>query len=161
MISVIHCKVASHPQNLQEVFIPLRVRRVDTTVGSPHGWLSVQVPGLGVRWGCQPHASVLSHADLSCVCLASSGHGAWPSRRNIPRRMFLAFWLRSSVTWGFPAGSVVRSLPGTRGSIFGSRRFPWGRKRPPAPVFLPGNFHGQTTLVGYSPGGCKELDTTE
>ena len=31
----------------------------------------------------------------------------------------------------------------------------------PAPVFLPGNFHGQRSLVGHSPCGCKELDTTE
>ena len=29
------------------------------------------------------------------------------------------------------------------------------------PVFLPGKFHGQRTLAGYSPWGCKELDTTE
>ena len=25
------------------------------------------------------------------------------------------------------------------------------------PVFLPGEFHGQRSLVGYSPWGCKEL----
>ena len=31
----------------------------------------------------------------------------------------------------------------------------------PSPVFLPGEFHGQWTLVGYSPWGWKELDTTE
>ena len=29
------------------------------------------------------------------------------------------------------------------------------------PVFLPGKFHGQRSLVGYSPWGCKESDTTE
>ena len=29
------------------------------------------------------------------------------------------------------------------------------------PVFLPGEFHGQKNLVGYSPWGCKESDTTE
>ena len=31
----------------------------------------------------------------------------------------------------------------------------------PTPVFLPGEFNGQRSLVGYSPCGCKELDTTE
>ena len=31
----------------------------------------------------------------------------------------------------------------------------------PTPVFLPGESHGQRSLVGYSPRGCKELDTTE
>ena len=28
-------------------------------------------------------------------------------------------------------------------------------------VFLPGESHGQRSLVGYSPWGCKELDMTE
>ena len=31
----------------------------------------------------------------------------------------------------------------------------------PSPVFLPGEFHGQRSPVGYSPRGCKESDTTE
>ena len=31
----------------------------------------------------------------------------------------------------------------------------------PTPVFLPGKSHGQRNLVGYSPWGCKQLDTTE
>ena len=30
----------------------------------------------------------------------------------------------------------------------------------PTPVFLPVEFHGQRRLVGYSPWGHKELDTT-
>ena len=29
------------------------------------------------------------------------------------------------------------------------------------PVFLPGEFHGQRSLVGYSPWGHKESDMTE
>ena len=33
--------------------------------------------------------------------------------------------------------------------------------RLPTPVFSPGEFHGQKSLVGYSPWGCKESDTTE
>ena len=28
-------------------------------------------------------------------------------------------------------------------------------------VFMPGKSHGWRSLVGYSPWGCKELDTTE
>ena len=31
----------------------------------------------------------------------------------------------------------------------------------PTSVFLPGKFHGQGSLAGYRPWGCKELDTTE
>ena len=37
----------------------------------------------------------------------------------------------------------------------------WRRKWPPTPVFLPGEFHGQRSLVDYSPWGRKELDTTK
>ena len=31
----------------------------------------------------------------------------------------------------------------------------------PTLVFLPGKSYGQRRLVGYSPWGCKESDTTE
>ena len=41
------------------------------------------------------------------------------------------------------------------------RKMPWRRKWQPTPVFLPGKPHGQRSLVGYSPQGCKESDTTE
>ena len=37
----------------------------------------------------------------------------------------------------------------------------WRRAWQPTPVFLPGEFHGQRSLAGYSPRGHKELDTTE
>ena len=37
----------------------------------------------------------------------------------------------------------------------------WRREWLPTPVFLPGEFHGQRSLAGYSPWGLKELDTTE
>ena len=37
---------------------------------------------------------------------------------------------------------------------------PWRRKWQPTPVYLPGQFHGQRSLAGYSPWDCKELDMT-
>ena len=40
-------------------------------------------------------------------------------------------------------------------------KIPWRSKRQPTPVFLPGEFHGQRGLAGYSPWGCKESDTIE
>ena len=36
------------------------------------------------------------------------------------------------------------------------RKIPWKRKWQPTPIFLPGKFHGQRSLVGH-----KESDTTE
>ena len=40
-------------------------------------------------------------------------------------------------------------------------KIPWRRKWQPTPVFLPGESHGQRSLVDYSPQGRKESDTTE
>ena len=37
---------------------------------------------------------------------------------------------------------------------------PWRRKWQSTPVFLPGESHGQWSLVGYSLWGHKELDMT-
>ena len=38
---------------------------------------------------------------------------------------------------------------------------PWRRAWQPTPVFLPEESQGQRSLAGYSPWGCKALDTTE
>jgi len=40
-------------------------------------------------------------------------------------------------------------------------KLPWRREWQPTPVFLPGEFHGQRSLAGYSSWGHKESDTTE
>ena len=40
-------------------------------------------------------------------------------------------------------------------------KIPWRRKWQPNPVFLPGEFHRQRSLAGYSPRGRKESDMTE
>ena len=58
---------------------------------------------------------------------------------------------------------MVKNLPvsagdtGDMGLILGLG----GSSGQPTPVFLPGVFHGQRSLVGYSPWGHKESDTTE
>ena len=40
-------------------------------------------------------------------------------------------------------------------------KMPWRRKWQPAPVFLPGESHGQRSLLGYSPQHRKESNRTE
>ena len=42
-----------------------------------------------------------------------------------------------------------------------SRHFIWRRQWHPTPVLLPGKSHGQRNLVGCSPWGLEESDTTE
>ena len=43
----------------------------------------------------------------------------------------------------------------------GARELKWRRQWHPTPVLLPGKSHGRRSLVGCSPGGRKESDTTE
>ena len=50
---------------------------------------------------------------------------------------------------------------GRRGFDPWVRKFPWRRKWQPTPVFLPGESHGQRSLVGCSPWGRKEWDRIE
>ena len=40
------------------------------------------------------------------------------------------------------------------------RKIPWSRKRKPTPILFPGKVHGQRSLAGCSPWGCKESDWT-
>ena len=40
-------------------------------------------------------------------------------------------------------------------------KIPWKREWLPTPLFLPGESHGQKSLLGYSPWGYKEMDMTE
>ena len=72
-------------------------------------------------------------------------------------------WGRSS-----PVAQLVKNLPAMQGTAYntgypvsipglGTQR----RKRQPTPVFLPRKSHAQRSLAGYSPQGCKELDTTK
>ena len=62
---------------------------------------------------------------------------------------------------------VVKNPPPSAGDrrdtglIAGWERFPWRRAWQHTPVFLPGEFHGQRNLVGYSPEGPTESDMTE
>ena len=61
---------------------------------------------------------------------------------------------------GFPGGAVVKNPPATAGDtgdmvLIPEEEIPWRRKWPPTPVFLPGKFHGQRSMEGYSTWGHK------
>ena len=63
----------------------------------------------------------------------------------------------------FAGGSAVKNSPcRCRRFRFNTwvRKITWKRKWQHTPVFLPGKFHGQRRLVGYSPWGCKKSDVT-
>ena len=65
--------------------------------------------------------------------------------------------------WASLVAQMVKNLPAIQETWLWSLggKIPWRRKWQPTLVFLPRESHGQRSLVGYSPWGCKELDTTE
>ena len=67
---------------------------------------------------------------------------------------------------GLLSFQVVLDLPANAGDMKHGfnpwvGKIPWRRKWQPALVFLPGESHGQRSLVGYSPKGPKEMGKTE
>ena len=58
---------------------------------------------------------------------------------------------------------MVKNLPTSAGdsrntgSIPWVRKMPWSSKGQPAPVILSGQFHGQSSLAGYSPWGLQRV----
>ena len=72
-----------------------------------------------------------------------------------------------STYWGFPGGANGKesACQCRRCKRHGFNPWvgknPWSRKWQPTLAFLPGKFHRQRSLVGYSPWGHKELDMTE
>ena len=62
---------------------------------------------------------------------------------------------------------VVKNLPANAGNVRDSvfdlwvRKILWRREWQSTPVFLPGESHGQRSLVVYSSWGRKESDMTE
>ena len=59
---------------------------------------------------------------------------------------------------GFPGGSDGEE-PAVKETWVG--KISWRREQQPTPVFLPGESHGQRSLVGYSPWGRKEPNMAE
>ena len=68
---------------------------------------------------------------------------------------------------GFPGGAVVKNPPTSAGDagdlVFYPwiKEIPWIRKWQCTPVFLSGNFHGWSTMVGYTFWSHRESDTTQ
>ena len=66
-------------------------------------------------------------------------------------------------TRGHPVAQMTENLPAMRRPSFDSwvGKILWRREWQPTPVFVPGESHGQRSLMGYSPWGRTESDTTE
>ena len=92
-----------------------------------------------------------SPADKARVGLGSSASGRTPA-------------VGTAFLWVFPLlAQTVKRLPTVRERRVRSlgQEGPLRRKWPPTSVLLTGKSHGPRSLVGYSPWGRKESDTTE
>ena len=68
------------------------------------------------------------------------------------------------MNWGLDGASLVAQTVKNLPAMQETRVWSLGweeRKWQPTPVFLPGEFHGQRSLVGFRSWSCKELGTTE
>ena len=72
--------------------------------------------------------------------------------------------------WAFQVALVVKNPPDNAGAASEDLRhgfnpwagkIPWRKKWQSTAACLPGKFHEQRSLGGYSPKGCKKSDTTE
>ena len=73
--------------------------------------------------------------------------------------------MHGSASWGASLlAEMVKHLPAMQETQVRDpwvQKIPWRRTWQPTPVFLPGEFHGQWSLAGYSPRGHTESDVTE
>ena len=68
------------------------------------------------------------------------------------------------VLWDFPGDSDGKESAcnvETQVQSLGVKKIPWRKEWLPTPVFLPGEFHRQRKLLGYSQRGCREPDTMQ
>jgi len=80
-------------------------------------------------------------------------------------------WFYPTLLWGFPGGSDGKKKKKKKICLQYRRPgfYSWVGKIPGEengnplqyPRILPGEFHGQRSLAGYSPWSCKESDMTE
>ena len=101
------------------------------------------------------------HTQASMDALSGQqGHPGPPSESSIA-------WLGPTSSLGFPGGLVVKNPPANAGDTgdmswtSGLGRSSGGGHGNLLQYFCVRNPHGQRSLAGYSPWGCKESDTTE
>ena len=110
------------------------------------------------KTGCEPSSYWLP-SSFSSPCFSTC------SSRDQPPNEFLPGLLLGNPKELFRASLVaqlVKNPPAMQETWVWSLgwEIPWRREWQPTPVFLPGESHGQRSLEGYSPQGCKKSDMT-
>ena len=97
---------------------------------------------------------------IFCVSLSWQVYSLPLSHLGSPAVRLGADYIKSGASQG---AQRVKNLPAMLETCLQSlgQEDLWRREWQPTPVFFPRESHGQRNLLGYSPWGCKELDTTE
>ena len=100
-------------------------------------------------------ASISWNGNVLCIC---DGHSGCTRIYRPPKKS----WLYNKYVYWASQG-VSCQYRKCRRRVFDSwaGMIPWRRKWQPTPVFLPGEYHGQRNLVGYTVHEIVESDTTE
>ena len=120
-------------------------------------------PGKNTGAGC--------HFLLQCMKVKSKSEVAQlrptlsdPMACSLPGSSIHGIFQARVLEWGaiaFSNGHVHLQAIRRQLNNFGNVAREWRRQWHPTPVLLPGKSHGQRSLVGCSPWGCKESDTAE
>ena len=115
--------------------------------------------------GLENSMECIVHGGAKSRTPPSDFHFTFTQRSSLPCPSFFssAFFQKKKKETNFKYSEYfVRILPLVQlWLIYNLSGFEWRRKWQPTPVFLPGESHGWRSLVGYSPRGRKESDTTE
>ena len=128
--------------------------------------LAWRIPGTGGAWWAAIYGVAQSRTPLKWLSSSSAHAGL--------QDIWILHYLRCSVTKEQP--KCLLRIPERRlpwwlrwqriclqcrrlGFNPWVRKIPWRRECLPTPVFMPGESHGQMSLVEYCPWGSKESDT--
>ena len=130
--------------------------------------------------GLEPRSPVLQADSLPSEPPGTSGwcHSFHENLSFHTSHSHISVGLYLTGKFSLPCISIMKSMLVNRASLVAQmvKHFPviqetqvqplawedtWRREWQPTPVLLPGEFHGERSLVGYSPWDLKESDTTE
>ena len=124
---------------------------------SPWCWERLKAGGEGDERGWDDWMASLTQWTWVWV---NSGNWLWTGRPGVLQCVGSQSWTRLSdwteMNWRWLSWKESAwECKSHRKIRFDSRKIPWRRKWQPTPVLLPGKSHGQRSLAGCSPWGCK------
>ena len=141
----------------------------------PHGLFSPwNSPGQNIGVGSLSLSQgIFPTQELNLVSLIAGGFfTSWATREArfmYMRQILFCSFIQRTLTYTIKNQSIqgscsiicIKAMAVRAAIYYPSYGLPRRRQRHPTPVLWPGKSHGRRSLVGCSPWGCEELDTTE